>query len=240
VWSQLQRHSAILNTQHEDTNANDFSSIDLVDLDLHTCKMNTKTMPAPRHLAACALASTRPSPVVRRCDLPRSVAYVGRSRKSCHAYHSYDHPPPPGPFSHAEKAILAAAYKHVPELGFSQKALVVGAKESGHLDISASLLPDGPFSLALYHLVTRRESLAERNAQIFGGEDGGAKAGISTRVERLTWERLLANRDVIHKWQDVRAPLAKSIDSIFRRLRANYRGDRLSPSWHNHATFRRR
>lgn len=118
------------------------------------------------------------------------------------AYHSYDHPPPPGPFGATEKAILSAAYKHVPEHGFSQRSLSLGARDAGLLDISPSALPDGTFSLIRYHLVTQREGLAERSRHIF--ERDSAPSGVGAKVAALTWERLLANKDVIHRWQEVR------------------------------------
>jgi ubiquinone biosynthesis protein COQ9 len=123
-------------------------------------------------------------------------------------YHSYDHPPTPGVFSDAERAILAAAYAHVPEYGFTQRALALGARDAGYLDISTSLLPDGAFSLIKYHLVTKREALAPKSEALFGGAAAAASSPASTvsvddKVERLTWERLLENQNVIHRWQEV-------------------------------------
>jgi ubiquinone biosynthesis protein COQ9 len=132
-------------------------------------------------------------------------------------YHSTDHPPPPGPFSTAERAILSAAYKHVPERGFTQHALSLGARDAGYPDISTTVLPDGSFSLIKYHLVTKREALAPRSAAIFHAPaptpapppDNAAAAkheqapAVEERVERLTWERLLSNQDIIHRWQEV-------------------------------------
>ena len=125
-------------------------------------------------------------------------------------YHSYDHPPPPGDFNQTEKSILSAAYAHVPEHGFTQHALTLGARDAGYLDISTNLLPEGPFSLIRYHLVTQREALAPKSKEIFSSsqqaEAATTSAGqwnVSDKVERLTWERLLGNRDVNHRWQEV-------------------------------------
>lgn len=118
-------------------------------------------------------------------------------------YHSYDHPPPPGAFNATESAILSAAYAHVPEHGFTQHALVLGARDAGYRDISATILPDGPFSLIKYHLVTKREGLAPKSVAIFGPGEEGERLAVANKVERLTWERLLENRDVIHRWQEV-------------------------------------
>lgn len=133
-------------------------------------------------------------------------------------YHSYDHPPPPGAFNSAEQAILSAAYAHVPEHGFTQHALSLGARDAGYLDISTNILPDGPFSLIKYHLVTKREALAPRSVEIFnttasaspGATSGSPQAQtlqVADKVERLTWERLVSNQKVIHRWQEVRSLL---------------------------------
>ncbi|KAI0517691.1 ubiquinone biosynthesis protein COQ9 [Xylaria bambusicola] len=122
-------------------------------------------------------------------------------------YHSYDHPAPPGAFNTCEQSILSAAYKHVPEHGFTQHALSLGARDAGYLDISTNLLPQGPFSLIQYHLVTQREALAPRRDAIFA-EDASATT-VPARVERLTWERLLGNQEVNHRWQEALAIMAQ-------------------------------
>ncbi len=75
---------------------------------------------APFRARLSAAASTRPTTLVR---------------------------PPGAPFGAAERAILAAAYRHVPEHGFSPRTLALGARDAGYPDISASILPDGAFSL---------------------------------------------------------------------------------------------
>ncbi|RGP63299.1 ubiquinone biosynthesis mitochondrial [Fusarium longipes] len=121
-------------------------------------------------------------------------------------FHSYDHPPPPGPFGDAEKSILAAAYKHVPELGFSQKALGRGARDAGYLDISASVIPDGAFGLIRYHLISQREALAARSKDIFTDTN---QPSVAARVEALTWERLVANKEILGRWQEALAVMAQ-------------------------------
>ncbi|KAI1165003.1 ubiquinone biosynthesis protein COQ9 [Nemania serpens] len=147
-------------------------------------------MPITARLNPCLSPSPSPSPSPR----PR-------------AYHSYDHPPPAGVFNPSEQAILAAAYRHVPEHGFTRHALSLGARDAGYLDVSTNLLPEGAFSLVRYHLVTQREALAPRRAAVFEG--AGAAATVPARVERLTWERLLGNRDVNHRWQEALAIMAQ-------------------------------
>lgn len=127
------------------------------------------------------------------------------------SYQSYDHPPPPGAFGAAEQAILSAAYRHVPEHGFTQQALSLGVRDAGYLDISTNLLPEGPFSLIRYHLVTQREALAPRSESIFssGGEGTSPPRQVPDKVERLAWERLLGNQEVNHRWQEALAVMAQ-------------------------------
>ncbi|KAI0441796.1 ubiquinone biosynthesis protein COQ9 [Xylaria telfairii] len=139
------------------------------------------------------------------------LALLRRARRAIlhRPYHSYDHPAPVGVFSAHEHTILAAAYRHVPEHGFTQHALSLGARDAGYLDVSTNLLSEGPFSLIRYHLVTQREALALRLEAMF--TDTSAAAATTTvpaRVERLTWERLLGNRDVNHQWQEALAIMA--------------------------------
>lgn len=116
-------------------------------------------------------------------------------------YYSYDHPAAVGAFGSTEEAILSAAYKHVPEYGFSNRALGYGARDAGYLDISPSVLPDGAFSLIRYHLVSQREMLTIKSQELFKDQES-LRPG--ARARDLTWARLLANRDVIHHWQEVR------------------------------------
>ncbi|RSL87449.1 hypothetical protein CEP51_002252 [Fusarium floridanum] len=141
--------------------------------------------------------------------VPRASALRASRLPQCLAqrpFHSYDHPPPPGTFGDAEKAILSAAYKHIPEHGFSQKTLGLGAREAGYLDISASVIPDGAFGLIRYHLATQREALAARSKELFPEND---QSGIATRVEALTWERLMGNKEVLDRWQEALAIMAQ-------------------------------
>ncbi|KAI0597167.1 COQ9-domain-containing protein [Biscogniauxia sp. FL1348] len=155
----------------------------------------------------------------RLTALRRAQLVPGRASAAVRPYHSYDHPPPPGTFNAAEQAILSAAYKHVPEYGFTQHALSLGAREAGYLDISTNLLPEGPFSLIRYHLVTQREALAPRSETIFGTSDQESLP-VPAKVERLAWERLLANQHVNHRWQEALAVMAQPshVPSSLREL----------------------
>ena len=119
------------------------------------------------------------------------------------AYHAHDRPPPPGAFNAAESAILAAAYGHVPAHGFSRRALALGARDAGYLDVTANLLPDETFSLVRWHLTTQRLALADRARALYAPGPAPAPPA-AEKVERLAWERLLGNRPVVARWQEVR------------------------------------
>ncbi|KAL2752185.1 hypothetical protein ACRALDRAFT_2114385 [Sodiomyces alcalophilus JCM 7366] len=153
------------------------------------------------------LGTTLASQLLRR---PLSPLTTTRAILGRYCYHSYDHPPAAGNHSATEQAILSAAYKHVPNHGFSQRSLALGAEDAGYPAISTSVLPDGAFGLIRYHLVTRREELAGKSKAIFGEDKLGAQqTNTGARVERLTWERLLANKDVVHRWQEALAIMAQ-------------------------------
>ena len=118
------------------------------------------------------------------------------------SYHSYDHPPPPGPFTPIETSILSASLPHIPSHGFTHTTLALGAKDAGYIDASTNLFPKGAFSLVHYHLVTQRLGLAEKT-HVCEVEEGQKPMGVGRKVKALTWERLMANRQVIHRWQEV-------------------------------------
>lgn len=143
--------------------------------------------------------------------LPQRPAVASSQQPSSRPrlYHSYDHPEPTGSFSLAEQEILSAAYTHVPEHGFSQKALALGAKDAGYLDISTNVVPEGVFSLIRWHLVTQRKALAGKAQELFGDEEAAARIGVGKKVELLTWERLLGNSVVVRRWQEALAVMAQ-------------------------------
>lgn len=137
--------------------------------------------------------------------MPGSLSCLASHRRS---FHSYDHPEPAGPFSPTERAILAAAYAHVPHHGFIPKTLALGARDAGYLDISTNLLADGVFTLVQWHLVSQREALAEKARALLGGEEAKG-LGVGAKVELLTWERLMGNEHVIGKLQEALAIMAQ-------------------------------
>ncbi|KAM3504376.1 hypothetical protein MY11210_008375 [Beauveria gryllotalpidicola] len=152
--------------------------------------------------------------VTATCATARRLAFrcrAGPSFRTTHpcrprSYHSYDHPPAASAFGDAEEAILSAAYKHVPEHGFSGRALGLGARDAGYLDISPSVLPDGAFNLIRYHLVSQRQSLARNTEGLFIDEES---LGPGDKVAALTWARLRGNQDIIQHWQEALAVMAQ-------------------------------
>lgn len=120
------------------------------------------------------------------------------AHRQTRSYFSRFHPEPE-PFPKAQSTILAAALKRVPEYGFTNEALTLGAKDVGYLDVSIQLFPRGAFDLINYHLITQRLAL-KSNVQF---SEDGANLGVSRKIKTLTMARLRANEDVIHRWQDV-------------------------------------
>ncbi|CZS92578.1 hypothetical protein WAI453_006681 [Rhynchosporium graminicola] len=139
----------------------------------------------PRHLSPRALTLSYPRP-----------------------YHSYDHPAPAGPFTTIEASILSASLPHIPSHGFTNTSLSLGAKDAGYIDASTNLFPQGAFSLVHYHLITQRLSLADKT-RVLKVKEGERPLGLGGKVKALTWERLMANREVIHRWQEALALMAQ-------------------------------
>lgn len=127
-----------------------------------------------------------------------------RTRSRC-LYHSVEHPESE-PFPPAESAILSAALQHVPNSGFTNTALALGARDAGYLEVSTSLLPRGVFDLINYHLV--RQRLALKDSVQFTGT-GGSDQGVGAKVRTLTLARLRANKPIIHRWQEALAIMAQ-------------------------------
>ncbi|ELQ36538.1 ubiquinone biosynthesis protein COQ9-B, mitochondrial precursor [Pyricularia oryzae Y34] len=138
------------------------------------------------------------------------------SSQSRRSYHSADHPSEDAlPFGKTETAILTAAYAHVPEHGFTDRALALGARDAGLPDISTTILPGGAFALVRWHLVTRRRELEARAREFFPAAAATnaskplTQAQVNARAEQLTWARLHANRAVIGRWQEALAIMAQ-------------------------------
>jgi len=126
------------------------------------------------------------------------------------SYHSYDHPPPPGPFNVAETTILSSSIPHIPSHGFTHTSLSLGAKDAGYIDASTNLFPSGAFSLVHYHLYTQRTGLAEHKHILEPASTDAEAMRVGPKVKALTWERLMGNKEIIHRWQEVSTPFSRS------------------------------
>ena len=105
-------------------------------------------------------------------------------------YHS-DAFPDPAPFPPAQSAILSQALSHVPRHGFTEKSLLLGARDAGYLDVSIQLFPRKAYDLVNYYRVTRRLALKDR-VQF---DEEKAKMGIGRKVRLLALERLRMNAE---------------------------------------------
>ena len=121
-------------------------------------------------------------------------------------FHSVEHPSDQTkPTLGSSDSLLKAAYVHVPRYGFSQQALAAGARTAGYLDISPSVLADGPFHLIQYHLELGRQRIADLGKEYSHQPHHSRSSGsVDARIETLLWKRLLANQHIIHQWQQVR------------------------------------
>jgi ubiquinone biosynthesis protein COQ9 len=161
-------------------------------------------MLAPKRAAIyCSISCrSRAIPLLASSLPPLTTAFKGQRQSNQH-YHSYEHDSPPGPYSKTEDAILLASMHHVPNHGFTEKALALGAKDSGYLDVSINLFPRRAFELVNYHLVSQRGALKDRLDFTELERDAGKSLGVGTKIRMLAWKRLMANSKIIHRWQEV-------------------------------------
>ncbi|KAF2101761.1 ubiquinone biosynthesis protein COQ9 [Rhizodiscina lignyota] len=148
------------------------------------------------------------------CRRPFLLSSTSSIRKPPRAprrsYQSSTHPPPP-PYTPEASSILSSSLRHVPQHGFTQTSLTLGARDAGFLDISTNLLPRGVFELVNYHLMNQR--LALKDTVQFpeeGKEAGGKKTGVGKKVRALLLARLRGNIDagVVGRWQEALAVMA--------------------------------
>lgn len=116
-------------------------------------------------------------------------------------YHSYEHPEQ-DVFNAAERLVLTAAMKHVPELGFTLDAIKKGSIDTGHLEITHNLFPSGQFDLIRFHLIRERYKLQNLRGEL------ELEKGIGKKIRRLCYERLRANEPYLSQWQDALSVMA--------------------------------
>ncbi|KAG5983889.1 hypothetical protein E4U55_006874 [Claviceps digitariae] len=110
-------------------------------------------------------------------------------------FHSYEHISQSQSMNAAEDAILSAAYRHVPKHGFSNQSLNLGARDAGYLDISPTRQRLGLASKCQTILKTKEKSPHD--------------VCVESKIADIMWARLLANEDIIHKWQEALAIMAQ-------------------------------
>jgi ubiquinone biosynthesis protein COQ9 len=124
-------------------------------------------------------------------------------------FHSQEHPTDRTVSNHTpDEAIQAAAYAQVPRHGFSQQALIAGARDVGYLDISPGLFIDGPFELIRHHLVISRRDMLPHHTDMQRSFRRNGPVTIASKVEALVWQRLMANQGIIHHWQQALSVMA--------------------------------
>ncbi|KAL1887646.1 Ubiquinone biosynthesis protein coq9, mitochondrial [Sporothrix stenoceras] len=174
------------------------------------CRALSSTTSTP--VTSATPATLRPSAQWPYFARPKPAAPSAAVR----SFHSFDHPnelPPQDRFSDAEQAILTAAARHIPTHGFTERTIALGAFDAGYPAISTNVLPDGVFSLVRWHLVNQRTVLASRTRQVLGeaplDDVALTPADVASRAERIIWERLLGNKDVVGRWQEALAIMAQ-------------------------------
>ncbi|OAG36143.1 rpsU-divergently transcribed protein [Fonsecaea monophora] len=162
----------------------------------------------------------------RTVALSRSLRLKVITTQSSHAFRQRPaftrtyfsvHHPDPRPFPEIQDRILSAAIIRVPEHGFTERALALGAKDAGYLDVTVQLFPRGVFDLINYHLVTQR--LALKDTVQF---PEGSTLGLGPKIRTLTMARLRANADIIHQWQGALGymSLLENIPASMKELQA--------------------
>ncbi|TVY84759.1 Mitochondrial ubiquinone biosynthesis protein coq9, partial [Lachnellula suecica] len=84
-------------------------------------------------------------------------------------------------------------------------------------------IPARAFALVHWHLYTQRMALSKLHRIIDPEVSEGSKMpGVGSKVKLLTWERLMGDRDVVHRWQEALALMASpsNIPPSLRELSA--------------------
>jgi len=132
--------------------------------------------------------------------------------KSNRNFHSHDHPSPPSPFNAVETSILSSAITHIPSYGFTNTSLSLGARDAGYIDASTNLFPRGAVSVVHFWLWKQRMGLKERVEEMKEEGTWQNEKDVQSRVECLAWERLMGNREIVARWQEVRTTILHIIN----------------------------
>jgi ubiquinone biosynthesis protein COQ9 len=117
-------------------------------------------------------------------------------------FHSFQQPAEPV-FTDTQSAILSHALKRAPSEGFTYECLMRGHMDSGYPSISHTMFPNGPWTIAYYHLVSQRNKLSDAVEGMIKGKS------IPDALRILCRERLLQNAEIIHRWPEALKLLAE-------------------------------
>ncbi|EPY51460.1 ubiquinone biosynthesis protein Coq9 [Schizosaccharomyces cryophilus OY26] len=126
----------------------------------------------------------------RVSHLPNCFSYALPLRIAKRSYQSATFETRP-PISGKKAQILKHALEHVPQLGFSEKAITIGGRSLGYSNLPKALFPSGPMDLISYFLLQQRYALREQKSHLT------ILPSTTEKVTHLIWSRLQANRDIL-------------------------------------------
>ncbi len=128
----------------------------------------------------------------------KSQQITPRVFNSIKNYHSTEHPDE-FPYTSEESAIYNSALLHVPSEGFTDMALIKGARDKGYNDGLRAMFENGAADLIFYHLRTRRLALLDT---IKANEEEFMSKSEVDRTTYLINERLKYNVPYLSKMKD--------------------------------------
>lgn len=160
--------------------------------------MTTLHRPLSRYSFQCIKGANRASRIIKPTSCSQRRAYQSATH------------PADTPYDETSTAILSAALSHVPQYGFTDTALKLGASSAGYLPISTNLFPRGAYEIINYHLVTQRLALKDRVQFPPPEQQQQAKLGTGLKIRSLLLARLRGNVEVgvVPQWQQALALMA--------------------------------
>ncbi|CAB10122.1 Ubiquinone biosynthesis protein coq9, mitochondrial [Schizosaccharomyces pombe] len=121
---------------------------------------------------------------LHKCISKTVISALGRR-----GYHSENYET--SKISGKKALILENALEHVPQLGFTEDAIVQGGQALGYSNLSKALFPSGPMDLISYFFLKQRYALSSLKPHLTTIPE------TSGRVVQLIWSRLQGNRDIV-------------------------------------------
>ena len=170
------------------------------------CRMSPAVSPGKLRPLPCTQSRNVHAASTRRQQQWKLVSRtpVTTTAAQRHYYHSELHPAIPlHEYTNSQTAILGAALEHVPQHGFTHDALILGARDTGFLDVSVQLLPRGEFDLVLFWLASRRGLLGTKAEEENNLMNDDLDYSVADKAQWLVMERLMMNEKVKDQWQGV-------------------------------------